>query len=156
MSLALLQQMRSRRIERLLTELQRAKVKVRQAEESLDKAKKEYSEYHLWRGNEEKSMFNALLEGHFPANKMHGYNASLEMLRIREVELKDKIPDRENKVKQSIQYREATQLKLQEATKKKEKIDEFLKEEEKEKKLAEELAEEEVIDELSCFKQSSK
>lgn len=147
--------MRKQRIERLLTELQRAKSSVKKAQELVVQAEQEFEDYKVWRVKEEKSMFNTLHGGNFSADRMRGYNASLEKLKERQVLLESVIPGRKNELKKAQEVLDLTQKKLQEATKKKEKIDEFLKEEDKINVAAEEHAEEEVVDEINCFNQYS-
>ena len=155
MSMSLLLKLRKQRIERLMTELQHAKTAVKIAQEAVEQAETEFSDYKMWRVKEEKSMFNALHGGNFSADKMRGYNATLDRLKEKQIKLEGVIPERKIELEKSIQTFDSVQKKLQEATKKKEKIDEFLKVEEEQELKVEEMVEEEVIDELNCFQQYS-
>lgn len=157
MSIAQLKKIRSQRVERIYTELQRSRASFYQAEIELQQAKEAFINYSLWRKQEEVSLFNSLQQSDsFSANAFKSYNLKVESLKLKEVQLNDAIPAFETTLDAAKKTLEGVQKKLQTANKDREKIEEFIDIQKREDKLIEEAQEENVADELSCFKSSQK
>ncbi len=156
MSLSQLKQIRSQRVERRYTELQREKAAFSQAETKLADAKTNYREYCLWRLDHQKHLFEKLQSGDFYPQKINQYNQKLEQLKEKELALKEIIPTFEVEFKASFARLEKSKQVLKAANKDMEKVEEFIKMERVKSKDAEEKQEEEEADEMSSFKSSQK
>lgn len=156
MSLSQLKQIRSQRVERRHTELQREKAAFSQAEIKLTEAKESYRKYCTWRLDHQKHLFEKLQSGDFYPEKINQYNQNLEKLKEKELALKEIIPAFEVEHKASFERLEKSKQVLQVANKDMEKVEEFIKMERAKSKDAEEKQEEELADEMSNFKSSQK
>ena len=156
MSLSQLKQIRSQRVERSHTELQREKAAFSQAEMKLTKAKEDYREYCVWKLDHQKHLFEKLQGGDFYAEKINQYNQNLEKLKEKELALKEIIPTFEVELRASFERLEKSKQVLKVANKDMEKVEEFIKMENAKNEDDQEKQEEELADEMSTFKNSQK
>jgi flagellar biosynthesis chaperone FliJ len=156
MSLSQLKTIRSQRVERGYTELQRIKAAFAQAEAKLQEAKDNYKNYCNWCIEQQKELFSQLQSGDFYPEKINQYHQKLEKLKEKELVLKEVIPSFEVDLKASFERLNEAKETLQSANKELEKVEEFIDMQKTKDKEEEEKQEEEVIDELNCFKSSRK
>ena len=118
MSLEQLQQIRGRRLEKQLTEVQQRKSAVRAAEQNLAETHQQLKQFHQWRLNHQEDLFKGLQGQSCTPQMMFEYQAKLASLNQQEEQLRAAIPAAEKLVEQTIaQLAQAKQIANQLALK---------------------------------------